>query len=249
MSEPAGSVRSVKVCGATDPRQRARVVLKADSAFAKCSDAVIDDIMARAVVVRLAKGEIMYRQGEPGDNLMVVLSGSLKVVNVTADAKEVVLAFLKAGALIGEIAVLDGHPRTASVVAMDAVEAVALYRRDLLPILRANPDALLALLEATCARLRTTIALVESYGLETEARVAACLLRLAGAHGRKTGRGTTIEFKINQQDLGSHLGFARETISRTLSDFRGAGLIELSGALIVILDLEGLALLAEGGEQ
>ncbi len=188
----------------------------------------------------------MYRQGEPGDNLTVVLSGSLKVVNVTAEAKEVVIAFLAAGALIGEIAVLDGHPRTASVVAMEAVEAVALYRRDLMPILRANPDALLALLEATCARLRTTIALVESYGLETEARVAACLLRLAGEHGRETGSETTIEMKLNQRDLGSHLGLARETISRTLSDFRSSGLIELRGALIVILDFDGLTTLAAG---
>ena len=229
-----------------EPRQRARAILKSSSAFAACSDAVIDQIMERAVATRLAKGDTLYRQGEPGDSLTILLSGSLKVINVTAEAKEVVLGFLKAGALIGEIAALDGRERTASVVALEPVEGVAVYRRDLLPILRANADAMFALLERLCGRLRATNALVESFSLDTEARVASCLMRLAGEHGREKGDETTIELKLTQRDLASHLGLTRETVSRMLSEFRGAGLIEMRDALIVILDADGLTALAEG---
>ena len=236
----------VQVTSTGEARLRARGILKGQSCFAGCADGIIDALLERSAVMRFAKGETLYRHGEPGDSLTVVLSGSLKVVNVTGDAKEVVLAFLAAGALIGEIAVLDGHPRTANVVAMEPVEAVTIYRRDMLPILKTSPDALMALLLATCDRLRATIGLVECYALETEARVASGLVRLAREHGREKGSETTIEIKVNQRDLGSHLGLTRETVSRTLSDLRATGLIEVRGQNIVILDAERLSLLAEG---
>lgn len=229
-----------------DRRQLARSILNTRSCFAACSGDVIDALLQRSQIVRLAKGEVMYRRGDPGDSLVVVLEGRLKVVNVTAEAKEVVLAFLGTGDVIGEMAVMDGHPRSAGVVAMEPVEAVCIYRRDLVQVLKSNPDALMALLTATCRRLRTTIALVESYSLQTEARVASALLRLANMHGRPAGRETTIEMKVTQSDLGNHLGLTRETISRTLSEFRGAGLVKIRGQNIVIADVEALMLLAEG---
>jgi CRP-like cAMP-binding protein len=188
----------------------------------------------------------MCRQGDPGDSLMVVLSGTLKVTNVTAEAKDVVLGFLKAGALIGEIAALDGRHRTASVVALEPTEAVTIYRRDLIPILRQSPESMFALLEGLCGRLRATNALIESYSLETDARVATCLVRLVEEHGLKAPGGRTIDLKLTQRDLGSHLGLTRETVSRTLSDFRDQGLVEMRGTSIVVLDEEGLRAIADG---
>lgn len=231
---------------AADARARARAVLKMGSAFAACPDSVIDEIMRRAQVHRFAKGETVCRQGEPGDSLMIVLSGSLKVTNVTAEARDVVLGFLKAGALLGEIAALDGRERTASVVTLEPVELVTIYRRDLLPILRQNPDSMFALLEGLCGRLRSTINLVESYSLETEARVASCLVRLLDEHGLEAAGGMAIDLKLTQRDLGSHLGLTRETVSRTLGEFREQGLLEIRGMSIVVIDADGLRAVAEG---
>lgn len=231
---------------AAEARSRARTVLKRASAFSACPDGVIDDILRRAHVQRFGKGETVCRQGEPGDSLMIVLSGSLKVTNVTAEARDVVLGFMKPGALLGEIAALDGRERTASVVTLEAVEVVTIYRRDLMPILRQNPDSMLALLEGLCGRLRSTINLVESYALETEARVASCLVRLLDEYGSKAAGGRTIDLKLTQRDLGSHLGLTRETVSRTLGEFREQGLLEIRGTAIVILDADGLRAVAEG---
>ena len=232
--------------GAADARDRARRVLKESSAFAACSPAVIDEIMQHAVVVKLPRGDALYRQGEQGDSMMVLLTGSLKVTSITAEGRELVLGFLKPGSLIGEIAALDGRERTANVVAMEAVEAVAIYRRNLLPILRANADAMFALLAGLCGRLRATNALLESQTLEAGARVADGLLRLANEHGQKSAKGTLIDLKLTQRDLGGHLGLTRETVSRTLGDFREAGLIEIVGTAILILDGDGLRGVAEG---
>jgi CRP-like cAMP-binding protein len=232
--------------GAEDGRERARRILETESAFAACGAGLIGEIIRHARPIRLAKGDTMYRQGEPGDSMMIVVAGSLKVTNVTSEGKEVVLGFLRPGALTGEIAVLDGKARTASVVALEPVEAVAIYRRDLIPLLRANPDAMFALLEGLCGRLRSTNLLVESQTLEAEARVAACLVRLGQEHGQDAEGGTLIDLKITQRDLGSHLGLTRETVSRTLSAFRDEGLVELSGTTILLKDSARLAEIAEG---
>ena len=230
-----------------DARVRARRILAGSSAFQACAPAVIDEIMQHAVMVSLARGETMYRQGEPGDSMMVVLKGSIKVTNVTADGKEVVLGFLKSGALIGEIAAIDGRERTANVIAMEPVEAVAIYRRNLLPILRQNTDAMFAVLAGLCGKLRATNALFESHTLEAGPRVADGLLRLARDHGQQTAKGMVIDLKLTQRDLGGHFGLTRETVSRSLGDLREAGLIEISGASILILDPDALLAVAEGG--
>ena len=227
-------------------RHLARQMLKTRSCFSTCPDDVIDSIMDRASSIKLTKGNVLYRQGEPGESLMVVLEGRLKVVKTTADAKEVVLAFLGAGDIIGEMAVLDGHPRSAGVVAMEPVEGVNIYRRDLIHILKRHPDALLGLLAAVCRRLRTTISLIETYSLQTESRVAAALFRLAQSHGRTSGKELIIEARGTQSDLGNHLGLTRETVSRTLGDLRSMGLLKLQGQKIVIVDVDGLKLLAGG---
>ena len=235
--------------GPTEARERARRILETASAFAGCAPAVIAEITKHARPIRFARGDTMYREGEPGDSMMIVVAGSLKVTKVTAEGKEVVLGFLTPGALTGEIAALDGRERTASVIALEPVEALAIYRRDLLPLLRNSPDAMFALLEGLCARLRATNLLLESHTLEADARVAACLVRLGAEHGQKGKTGTVIDLKLTQRDLGSHLGLTRETVSRTLSAFRDEGIVEIAGASILIKDADRLAEIAEGSSD
>jgi len=229
-----------------DAKTRAKDLLKQRSVLARCPENVLDDIVRRGSVVRHARGETIYSQGSPGDSLVILLSGSLKITNVTTDAREVVLGFAKPGALIGEIAVLDGSPRSADVVALEATEAFVIYRRDLMPILRSNPDATFALVEGLCSMIRATNARVESQGMQTQARCAACLVNLVQQHGREAGEDSVvIDLKITQRDLGNFLGLTRETVSRTLSEFKESGLIETKGNSIVVLDLDGLQEIAE----
>lgn len=229
-----------------DAKTRAKELLKAKSILSRCPDAILDDIVRRGSVVRHTKGQTIYSQGSPGDSLIVLLAGSLKIMNTTADAREVVLGFAKPGALIGEIAVLDGSPRSADVVALEATESFIVYRRDLMPILRSSGEAMFALVDGLCAMIRSTNALVESYAMHTTARGAACLTQLAAQHGRETPEGgVAIDLKITQRDLGNYLGLTRETVSRMLSEFREEGLLELKGNSIVILDAVGLQDVAE----
>ena len=224
----------------TTSHDRARDALKTLSFLGGLPDAVLDQLAGRAHVKRYGKGETIVARDDAGESLMLLLGGRAKISNITSDAREIVLNFLGKGDVIGEIAILDGAPRTANAVAIEDTEALVLYRRDLLPVLLKNPDAMLELIQILCEKLRATSAIIEENSLPMAARAAAGLLRLAEQHGRVIKGGTLIDLKLPQRDLGSYLGLSRENVSRQLGLFRDIGLLRIEGAEIVILDRDAL---------
>jgi CRP/FNR family transcriptional regulator, cyclic AMP receptor protein len=224
---------------------RSREALKTLSFLGGLPDAMLDQLASRAHVKRYVKGETIFARDDAGESLMIVLAGRAKISNITNDAREIVLNFLGKGDVIGEIAILDGAPRTANVIAIEETETLILYRRDLLPALQKNPDAMLELIKVLCEKLRATSLIVEENTLPMAARAAAGLLRLADQHGRMVKGGTLIDLKLSQRDLGSYLGLSRENVSRQLGLFREVGLLRIDGPEILILDAEALRRYAE----
>lgn len=222
-----------------------RAVLKARSVLAALPDAALDDLLRRARPVRYAKAATIYQRGDPGDSLMILLAGRVKIANVTADAREVALNFLGPGDLNGELAALDGKPRSADAIALEATEALVIWRRDLIPVLEQHPRAMLGVIEALAGKVRVMSAAVEHAGLQMTAKAASALLRLATLHGRQVADGTLIDIKLSQRDLGSYAGLSRENMNRQLAELRDRGLLRLDGALVTILDREGLEACAE----
>ena len=225
---------------------RAREALKALSFLGGLPDPAIDQLAGRAHFKRYKKGETIMTRGDDGDSLMVVLAGRAKISNITSDAREIVLNFLGKGDVIGEIAILDGAPRTASASAIEEIESLILYRRDLLPVLLKSPDTMLELIKILCEKLRAASAIVEENSLPMAARAAAGLLRLADQHGRIAKGGTLIDLKLSQRDLGNYLGLSRENVSRQLGLFRDIGVLRIEGSEIVILDREALRAYSDG---
>jgi CRP/FNR family cyclic AMP-dependent transcriptional regulator len=217
-----------------------RAVLRAGSMLAPLQDAALDELLSRARLVLYAKSETIYRRGDPGDSLMILLSGRVKIANIAADAREVVLNFLGPGDLNGELAALDGKPRSADAVALEPTEALVIWRRDLLPVLEQHPKAMLGVIEALAGKLRVMSAALEHAGLQMTARAASALLRLADLHGRDSPDGTLIDIRLSQRDLGGYAGLSRENMNRQLATLRDQGLIRLDGAKVVILDRSAL---------
>lgn len=217
-----------------------RAVLKSASVLGALPDEALDGLMKRARSHTFAKGEALYRRGDQGDSLMVILSGRVKISNITDDAREVVLNFLGPGDLNGEIAALDGKGRSADATALERTEALILYRRDILSVLEQHPKAILGIVEVLAGKLRMASAMVEHGLLQMAGRAAHGLLRLAEAHGRTVADGTLVDLKLSQKDLGSYLGLSRENTSRELGRLKDAGLIRVEAGEIVILDREGL---------
>jgi len=238
VKEPAGSSASPELA------ERVRPFLRANTFFGGLPDAALDRLIGRGYRKRFAKGDVICRRGDPGDSLMVLLSGRAKVVNTTTDAKEVVLNLLGAGDLNGEIAALDGKGRTADTIALETCEVFAVHARDLLPTLTAHPEALLEIIQVLCAKLRSASAIIEDNTLEMQGRTARGLLRLAEQHGRTSKVGVQLELKMSQRELGAYLGLSRENVSRQLGRLRDAGVINVLGTHITITDKQGLAELA-----
>jgi CRP/FNR family transcriptional regulator, cyclic AMP receptor protein len=206
--------------------------------------AVPDD--ALEIIVRCGhirtfpRATVIYRRGEPGSSLMVVLSGRIKISNVSPEGREVVLNFLRAGDLSGEIAVLDGKERTADALALEETRALVISARDLLPVLISNPNALLDITITLCEKLRAISAIVEDNTREMRARAASGLLRLVQRHGTASKETIRLDLLLSQQDLGNYLGISRENVSRQLRQLRFANVVDIEEGHIVITDKDGL---------
>jgi CRP-like cAMP-binding protein len=203
-------------------------------------DAALDGLLRRARNVRFEKGASVYQRGDTGDSLMIILSGRIKIFNIATSSREIVLNFLGPGDVNGELSALDGKGRSADAVALEPVEAVALLRRDLLPVLQQHPEAMFTIITSLAARVRALSSAAEHNLLQMAARAASGLLRLADTHGRETDDGILIDLSLSQRDLGNYLGLSRENTSRELKRLKDAELIDVEGTKITLLDVDGL---------
>jgi CRP/FNR family transcriptional regulator, cyclic AMP receptor protein len=229
--------------------QRIMPFLKNNTFFGGLPEPALDALIARGHIKKYAKGDVVYRRGDQGDSLMVLLSGRMKVANVTTDAHEVILNFIGVGDVNGEIAALDGRQRSADTVALQACEVFTVYTRDLLPILLQHPSALLEITQILCERLRSVSALVEDSTLEMRGRTARGLLRLADKLGRTSKSGICLELSVSQKELGGYLGLSRENVSRQLGQLKHTNVIRIDGAQITITDQAGLTAIAAASSK
>lgn len=208
-------------------------------------DAVL--AMARTLRARrFRRGEVLFHEGDPGDALFVVASGAVKVAVPSEDGEEAILATLRRGDFLGELALLDGAPRSASAVALEATETLALPREQFLALVATEPairDALLASLAGELRRLTTHVA--ELHFLDLTGRLAARLTRLAEEHGQKLpGGGVRLDALPTQSDLAAMIGATRQSVNKLLGEFEADGLLRMERDSIVVPDLERLAMAA-----
>ncbi len=195
------------------------------------------ELVSRAHRRSFAAGERIFDAGSPGQSMMAVLAGSVRISILTARGKEIVLADLAAGEVFGEMALLDGQERSADATALSKCELLVLERRDVLPFLRAHPDVCLTMLELLSQRLRrldermADIAFVDLPG-----RLAKTLLRAAQpAQGNRPAR-----LSLSQGDLAKMIGGTRETVNRCVRDWQRQGILELKGGWTIILKPDAL---------
>jgi CRP-like cAMP-binding protein len=199
-----------------------------------------DALLTRIRRRRVAKLQPIMHAGAAGDDVVLVLSGRVKLVGYGADKREVVLAIRGAGELVGEMAALGGQRRTATVIAVDDVELGYLPADGLRAYLVEHPDAALVLMRTLIHRLtEATRDVVDLATQDSIGRVAKRLLDLAAEHGKAVDGGAggiRIELPLTQDELASWTGATRETVSRALRLMRQLGWIATDRRLITILD-------------
>jgi CRP-like cAMP-binding protein len=226
--------------------EQIRRALADNVVFGALEPARLDALFAYGMTKRYGAGETIFERGDAGDSMMVVLSGRIRIGNVQPNGKEAIIGFAEPGDLLGEVALLDGKPRSADAVAMEPCELFVLRRRELSSVLDAHPVVTVRLVEVLCERLRrATLMLEEVMCLESRPRIAKALLRLADEHGRRCEQGITIPLRIPQGDLASHVGLSREVVNRQLGEWRQDAIVECQVSRILIRQPARLRAIAE----
>jgi CRP-like cAMP-binding protein len=207
----------------------------------KLSPNEIDALISYARVERYPAGREIFAKGSPGQCLMAVSRGSVKISSLSVGGKEIVFAIFNAGDIFGEIAVLDGEERSADATAMTECELLVLNRRDFLPVLEDHADLCMILLRILCRRLRQTTEQVEDVMfLHLESRIAKALLQLVESVGLRVLHSPSVELHVSQRELGNMAGGSRESVNKIFQNWHRRGLINLGKGSIMIHNVEAI---------
>ena len=219
-----------------EPHRLAEVPL-----FAGLPPATLDALARGSLLRRYRPGQVLCSEGDPGETLFVLEAGQLRVSRYSAAGQESVLAVVEAPAALGELALLDGAPRDASITAQGAVVVRLVPRSAFLGLLRAEPAAVEGLLATLAGWVRRANARqADLLGLDVPGRLAKWLLARADQAGVDP-RDATIELDRSQGELAAELGTTRSTLNRALKGFEDLGLLAVRGERVVLRDPDGLA--------
>ncbi len=218
-----------------------KTVLRPGSLLADLSEPSLEKLNALGALRRFPKGQTIFQKGDDGDFLAIVVEGRLKVCTFTAAGRESVLNILQAGDVVGEIAALDGGPRTADVAPLEDAGLFVIPRAGIETLLNDDTAFALSLTRALCAKLRAASDAVEASNLDMARRAAAALLRLAEQNQRETDEGDLAhQLRIDQTTLAQYVGITRSNLNRVLKQFERSGAARHEKGVLHILDLDWL---------
>ena len=195
-----------------------------------------------------ARGEVLFIEGDPGDSLYIIEEGRVKIALTSAQGKEVVLTILGPSDFFGDLALLDGEPRSADAIAVEECQLLLLRRQDFHSFIDAHPGAAKKLLAVLSRRLRRNAQLVQDAAfLDIPARLARMLAEMADQEGQADGSGVVIRSRLTQTDLAGLIGATRESVNKWLRSFERQGLLRSDRGRIVVLDVERLREHIEAG--
>jgi CRP-like cAMP-binding protein len=197
--------------------------------FSKIGPDAISKIAALCTTRSLRDGELLFARGDPGDALYGVRRGQIAISRTTGSGRQLTLSILGPGDIFGEIAILDGQPRSADAAASGPAELFVIRRNDFQDLLRRQPEITFRIVELLCERLRSSSErLEEASFLPLKPRLARRLLK----HSEDFGS----DIAITQEDLSILVGAGRETVNRQLQKWQKSGILRLGRARVVILD-------------
>jgi CRP-like cAMP-binding protein len=231
------------------PSQKRELLARQDL-FRKLSDRELDDLVRAVQIRRVEARATLCHKGDPGNQLFLIVDGVLKAQTTSASGDDIVFSIMGPGEMFGELALLRGGKRTASVIAIRDCALIVIDRRELFPFLRRNPDAALKLLEVLAARVeRLTSKVEDKTFLNLPQRLAKCLFELAERWGKKTPEGLCIEQRFGQAELGDLVATTRESINKQMKLWEKEGVVRMRGGYVTILDGNALQRISEHEER
>ena len=220
-------------------------VLRKHPIFSDLEPEALDQLCRYAKYTTLKRGATIVSKGDPGNSLIAIISGTVKISVSSADGRSAILNLIGPGEIFGEVAILDGLARTADATANTNCEIYVIDRRDFIPFVRSQPALAMKFIELLCTRLRWTSDQVEEVILrDLPGRLASALLRLTEKH-KLAPAGRTIA--ITQQEISEMVGMTRESINKQLRVWAARKWVRLEHGAIVVLDAQSLQEIVDAG--
>jgi CRP-like cAMP-binding protein len=199
----------------------------------------IQQIVSLATRRTYKESAVVFMRGDPGDALYGVVTGKVRISASGPGGKEIFLNVIEPGDAFGEIALLDGQPRTATASTLAASELMVIQRQSFLDLVRREPQLAVHLIELLCRRVRWTAEQMEdSTLLGAPARIAKRLLSLASVHGRQAGAG--IKLTLSQENLAQFLGLSRQIVNKHLQTWKRKNWVSLGRGSVTVMNERAL---------
>lgn len=225
-------------------------ILRKHPLFGKLAPDLLSRLCNYATTRKVKRGAVVISRGDPGTCLFMVAAGTIKIGVQSVSGKDAVFNLIGAGGIFGEIALLDGQPRTADAIAVTNCELLVIERRDFISLVHSNPDTALQIIEVLCERLRRTSTQVEDLMfLDLERRLAKTLLRLSetvtlAPIGPKVGPGLGAKLgqrvTITQREIGQIIGMSRESTNKQLRAWQDRKWLKIERGGITVLKPDAL---------
>jgi len=217
-------------------------VIRSAPLFSALSDEEAASLRASMTLVKVTKGHTLFKEGEEGDRLFVVLDGKLKLGKSSPDGRENLQEILGPGEMFGELSLFDPGPRTATATAITDAKLLMLPHEKVLDLITSQPAVSLELLRRLAQRLR------DSRGEQSDlvfvdvpGRVAKAIIDLGERFGEQKEDGLHVKHDLTQEELAQRVGASRETVNKALADFAARGWVSLEPRAVVIKDYERIS--------
>lgn len=216
--------------------------------FQSLSDAQLRPLAMRVFVKAYEDRETVVRQGEPGGDMFAILAGHLKVTARGRSGKDALLALMGPGEVFGEVTLLDGSPRSATVTCLEPTQLLVVQRETFLGFLEMAPSVAIHLVAALSRRLRKISERSEDIAfLDVSRRLAKTLLKLARDYGDVDGGASDVRIglKLTQQELGELVGATRESVNKHLNHWAQQGVLRIEDQHVVVADSQAMRTMAD----
>jgi CRP/FNR family transcriptional regulator, cyclic AMP receptor protein len=212
-----------------------RRLLQSCPLFATLPVDILDDILLQATERFVRRGQMVFQKGDEGSYMVAVLSGRIRISATSSEGREITLNMIDAGEVFGEVALLDGKPRSADAAAIEDSKLIMVERRHFLPYLASNNDLALRVIDVLCERLRdTTETLGNLAMLDLPGRLARRLLILASEYGKSSNGRIHIDIRLSDTDLARFVGCTRETVNKQMRAWEDANIVDRAGGRIAL---------------
>ena len=215
------------------------LIIRKAPLFSALDDEAAHELRQSMVALKLSKGQVLFKEGQDGDRLYVVVHGKIKLGTTSTDGRENLLSILGPGEMFGELSLFDPEPRTSTATAVTDARLVSLAHEAVIGLVTTNPQTSLELLRRLAQRLRkSNEILADLVFADVPGRVAKAIMDLGERFGVMKEDGLHVNHDLTQEELAQLVGASRETVNKALADFAARGWVKLEPRAVLVTDVE-----------